>query len=65
MAAEGDGTASQSLEVAWHSRGPLLDLLLAPMTSSLTFAELVECVLAENQHRVESLLEDLQSSPQS
>ena len=30
------------------------------MMSSLTFAEVVECVLAENQHRVESLLDDLQ-----
>ena len=60
MAAEGDETASQTLEVAQHSRGPLLDLLIAPMMSSLTFAEVVECVLAENQHRVESSLDDLQ-----
>ena len=29
------------------------------MTSSLTFAEVVECVLAENQHRVERSLDDL------
>ena len=48
MVTEGDGTASQSLEVTWHGRGPLLDLLLAPMMSSLTFMEVVECVLAEN-----------------
>ena len=60
MAAGGDETASQTLEVTWHSRGPLLDLLLAPMTSSLTFAEVVECVLAKNRHRVESSLDDLQ-----
>ena len=60
MAAEGDETGSQTLEVTWHVRGPLLDLLLAPMTSSLTFAEVVECVLAENRHGVESLLDDLQ-----
>ena len=60
MAAEGDETASQTLEVTWHGRGPLLDLLLAPMMSSLTFAEVVECVLAENWHRVESSLDDLQ-----
>ena len=58
MAAEGDETASQTLEVAWHGRGPLLDLLLAPMMSSLTFTEVVECVLAEN--RIESSLDDLQ-----
>ena len=60
MAAEGDETASQTLEATWHGRGPLLDLLLAPMTSSLTFAEVVECVLAENWHKVESSLDDLQ-----
>ena len=60
MAAEGDETASQTLEAAWHGRGPLLDLLLAPMMSSLTFVEVVECVLAENWHRVESSLGDLQ-----
>ena len=29
------------------------------MMSSLTFAEVVQCVLAENQHRVESSLDDL------
>ena len=29
------------------------------MMSSLTFAEVVECVLAENRHRVESSLDDL------
>ena len=51
MAADGDETASFSLEVARHGRGPLLDLLLAPMTSSLTFAEVVQCVLAKIRHR--------------
>ena len=30
------------------------------MMSSLTFAEVVECVLNDNQHRAESLLDDLQ-----
>ena len=60
MAADEDETASLSLEVTQHGRGPLLDLLLAPMMSSLTFAKVVQCVLAENQHRVESLLDDLQ-----
>ena len=59
MAAEGDGIASQTLEVEPHGRGSLVDLLLAPMTSSLTFAEVVECVLAENRHRAESSLDDL------
>ena len=62
MAAEGDETASQTLEVAWHGKGPLLDLLLAPMMSSLTFTEVVKCVLAENRHRVESSLDDLRGT---
>ena len=59
MATGRDETASLSLEVTRHGRGPLLELLLAPM-SSLTFAEVVQCVLAENWHRVESSLDDLQ-----
>ena len=60
MVAEGDELALQTLEVKRHGRGPLLDQLLAPMMSSLTFAEVVECVLAKNQHRAESSLDDLQ-----
>ena len=60
MAADGDETTSLSLEVTRHGRGPLLELLLAPMMSSLTFTEVVECVLAKNQHQVESSLDDLQ-----
>ena len=59
MVAEGDEIASQTLEAARHRRGPLLDLLLAPMTGSLTFAEVVDCVLDENQCREESLLAKL------
>ena len=59
MSAEGYGIASQTLEVERHGRRPLLDLLLAPMMSSLTFAEVVECVLNENRHRAESSLDDL------
>ena len=53
MSMEGDATASQSLEVTRHGRGPLLELLLAPMMSSLMFMEVVECVLNENWHSVE------------
>ena len=59
MAADGDETASLSLEATQHGRAPLLELLLAPMMSSLTFMEVVECVLAKNRHRVESSLDDL------
>ena len=47
MVADRHTTSSQSLEVTRHGRGPLLDLLLAPMMSSLTFLEVVECVLNE------------------
>ena len=60
MAADGDETASLSLEATKHERGPLLELLLALMMSSLTFMEVVECVLAKNWHRVESSLDNLQ-----
>ena len=42
MAAAGDGTASLSLDVTRHGRGPHLEFLLAPMTSSLTFEEVVQ-----------------------
>ena len=59
MAAEGDEIASQTLEAARHRKGPLLDPLLAPMTGSLTFVEVVDCVLDENQHREESSLAEL------
>ena len=52
MAAEGDQIASQTLEAARHRRGPLVDLLLAPMTGSLTFAEVVDWVLDENKDSV-------------
>ena len=60
MAAEGDEIASQTLEATRHRKGPLLDLLLAPMMGSLTFAEVVDRVLDENQHREESSLAELQ-----
>ena len=60
MAAAGYETASLSLEVAQHGRRPLVELLLAPMMSSLTFPEVVQCVLAKNQHRIEGSLDDLQ-----
>ena len=46
--AEKDQIASQTLEAAQHKRGPLVDLLLAPMTGNLTFAEVVGWVLDEN-----------------
>ena len=51
---EGDQIASQTLEAAQHRKGPLVDLLLAPMTGNLTFAEVVDQVLDVNWHRDES-----------
>ena len=59
MAAEGDQIASQTLEATRHRRSPLLDLLLAPMMGSLTFAEVVDRVLDKNRCREESLLAEL------
>ena len=59
MTAEGDQIASQTLEATRHRRGPLLDLLLAPMMGSLTFAEVVDHVLDENRCREESSLAKL------
>ena len=55
----GDGMVSQTLEDAWNGRGPLLDLLLAPMMGSLTFVDVVDCVFNENRHRAESSLNNL------
>ena len=60
MAAEGDEIASQTLEATQHRKGPLLDLLLAPMTGSLTFLEVVDRVLDENWCKEESSLAELQ-----
>ena len=59
MSARGERMASQTLEARQHSQGPLLDLFLAPMMGSLTFAEVVDCVLNENQRRAESSLDNL------
>ena len=59
-AAEGDQIAFQTLEAARHRKGPLVDLLLAPMMGNLTFAEVVDWVLDENWCREESSVADLQ-----
>ena len=59
-AAEKDQITSQTLEAARHKKGPLVDLLLAPMTGNLTFAEVVGWVLDENWCHEESSLADLQ-----
>ena len=49
MATDGDETTSLSVEAARHGTWPLLELFLAPRTSSLTFGEVVQCVVAENR----------------
>ena len=60
MATAGDGMASYSLDAAQHGRGPLLEFLLAPQASSLTFEEVIHWVLAENQYKIESSLDNIQ-----
>ena len=60
MATAGDGMASYSLDATWHSRGPLLEFLLAPQASSLTFEEVIHQVLAENRYKIESSLDHIQ-----
>ena len=60
MAMAGDEMASYSLDATWHGRGPLLEFLLAPQVSSLTFEEVIHWVLAENQSRIESSLDNVQ-----
>ena len=59
MATTGDGVVSYSLDAARHDRGPLLEFLLAPQASSLTFEEVVHRVLAENWYKVESSLDNI------
>ena len=48
MAATGDRMASYSLDTARHGWGPLLEFLLTPWASNLTFEEVVDWVLVEN-----------------
>ena len=60
MATAGDGMASYSLDAVQHGRGPLLEFLLAPQASSLTFEEVIHQVLAENRYKVESSLDNVQ-----
>ena len=59
MATAGDGAASYLLDVTQHGRGPLLEFLLAPQASSLTFEEVIHQVLAENQYKIESSLDNV------
>ena len=49
MAVTGDGMASETLEALQHCQGPLLESFLTLSMSNLTFWEVVDCVLQENQ----------------
>ena len=60
MATAGDRMASYSLDTARYGRGPLLEFLLAPWASNLTFEEVVHWVLAENWDKMESSLDNVQ-----
>ena len=53
--------ASETLEASRHNQGPLLDLFLTPMMSNLTFQEVVDCVLYENQCRAQRSLDNLRA----
>ena len=50
IAVTGNGMASETLKALQHHQGPLLESLLTPRTSNLSFQEVVDCVLNEN-HR--------------
>ena len=56
MAITGNGMASETLEALQHCQGPLLESLLTPRTSDLSFREVVDCVLQENRHASERSL---------
>ena len=61
MSIGGDEMASKTLEASRHSLGPLLKSFLAPMTSSLTFQEVVNRVLHENRCDAQHCLDDLRA----
>ena len=56
MAVTGDGMASETLEASQHHQGPLLESLLTPRMSNLSFREVVDCILQENWCASECLL---------
>ena len=56
MAITGDTMASETLEALQHHLGPLLESFLTLSTSNLTFWEVVDCVLQENQRASEHSL---------
>ena len=61
MSVGGDKMTSETLEALRHSLGPLLESFLAPSTSNLTFQEVVDCILHENQRDAHHCPEDLRA----
>ena len=57
----GDGMASETLEASQHSLGPLLESFLAPTMSNLTFKEVADRVLHENQRDAQHSLDNLRA----
>ena len=51
--------ASETLEASQHCQGPLLESLLTPRMSDLSFQEVVDCILQENRRASEHSLKYL------
>ena len=60
MATAGDREAFYSLDASKHGRGLLLEFLLSPWASNLTYEEVVNRVLAKNRDKRESSLNNNQ-----
>ena len=60
MAMGGKALASKSLEAGQHHLGPLLESLLTPRMSGLTYQEVVDQVLTENRQATDQSLHHLQ-----
>ena len=53
--------ASETLDALWHNQGHLLDLFLTSMMGNLTFQEVVNRVLYENQRQAQNSLDELRT----
>ena len=51
--------ASETPEASQHHPGPLLESLLTPRTSDISFQEVVDCVLNENRQASQQSLHHL------
>ena len=59
MAITGNEMASETLEASQHHPGPLLESLLTPRMSDISFQEVVDCVLNENRRSSQQSLHHL------